>query len=450
MSRTGIVLLLGIAVLLAACTDPLAERFQRQLLSSYQRFGEDGRLSLLVESGRVVAPTEQAAPFQLGVRAAAPFPEFSLDNGTREQTQVRLMLRNVAPDIRFYASVEQLPDAVRQDPRCRVAEDRAELPVLFDPLLPRADTDGVQVLDVQVPACARVIARGVPDPSRAVWSVAVLGDVAGRLGDLETVLRTLAEEGIDHVAIVGALSDGKREADLADIDALVTRYGLVLTTTLAPGDVDFWRTHQDTFGPSDLRASIGGARLFAVDASAGRLLPEQLARLRATPVSDRPAAALLSVAPIDLQDPQREGMRSAEQARRLVAAFDARGTQSIATAHPRLADRPLARMQLVGAPPLQGAASDWWQLDVVRPIPVLPLCDRDTDCVEGSCLEGLCRRTCRTDVACGGETPSCDPRTNLCAAACTTDADCPGPAPACGGSGWCVLRSELLLSRQQR
>ena len=119
-----------IALVVAACGDPVEVRHRQQLEASTVQLGPDGRIGVQVSPGRPSVERDDGA-LAVRVLASAPWPTVRFSNGTVEPQQLEATLSNVDIDADWSATVAAIVAGARRDPQCSLGGN-----VLYERSLP--------------------------------------------------------------------------------------------------------------------------------------------------------------------------------------------------------------------------------------------------------------------------------------------------------------------------
>jgi len=436
----------------AACGDPAVDRFNEQSTVGNTRLGNDGRVAVAFEGAALERIDIESGFATIDVRAAAPFPSSTVDNGTIDPQFLLFRIANVDPHAVFRTTLSELRDGARRDNRCDDLE-LADPPdtLLAPPTNLNIDDDGRPaspvILFVVTPPCASLRLTPFPaDPDQ--FRIAVIGATLGDVDQQRDAMSAAVEAGAQHIHFLGHIADTTANRGFARTRE--TLHGRGLTTSVTPSRRDIRRPEHhtsfvETFGPTDFVSRIGAVRVLMLNTSLGRVSDRQFDLLDRALSSEAPGIAFLDRPPFDPAGVQREGLRSHEQASRLAGALVRGGFTEIVTPSNASASHagPAYRTHRVAA----SDANAMTLITIDRVVPHPPTCVSTTDCVgERVCHRGLCRDACNDATTCPLPSETC--REGVCLRSCALDRDCVGPRPECGPAGVCldepVLRFETI------
>lgn len=457
------------------CADSGTDRYAQQRSTTIASFGEDERLRVEVEPGLAICavaenvavdpatasvsdlcslPGETSDRNVVVVRAAAPFPEIYLDNGTARRQTVRLRISNLPALAVETPLLTPLRSGARRNPTC-TKSGTGSSSVYLAPVAATALDAVSRLVELSLPACRTIRLSEQLDPDATAFRIAVVGPAPVSDGFIGGALLQAEAWGADYVQFLGdVFQPGAAEpaarflslVEPSDPTSAAAPYGILMgSQERAAGASAFY----ERYGPTDFVSRVGRARLLSLDTSLGLLSSGQLDFVTGLPAVT-PTLAFLHDSPWVPDSYTATGFRDLEGAAALAEALQSAAVRDVLATSDHGGTRTLgqATLRVLADPasPKLGNDPTYAQVTVEAPWPPAPAC-RDGACDDGSgCLSDSCLPLCRTDLDCAAERPTCD--AGLCRTRCSGDADCSAAAPFCGDDGRCLesprIRVELL------
>ena len=352
-----------IALVVAACGDPVEVRHRRQLEASAVQLGPDGRIGVQVSPGRPSVERDDGA-LAVRVLASAPWPTVRFFNGTVEPQQLEATFTNVDIDADWSATVAAIVAGARRDPQCTQERftERGEV-VVAPPAFDALDATTLRV-SVGLEACTSLSLQSALSVDAPTLRLAVIGPADGDLGWLGRALNAAVRAEPDVIVSLGGVRSPR-----GGYSAASDRFA----ATGAPRVVVFGRddrraagTFRATFGQTDFAWAAGRLNGLVLDTADARLAADQLELLRQVSPA---GGGWFTTDTFSMGGDATDGLRSEPQAARVVEALRrAELTQAFSSASARGQTRTFAGITLhtmLGG--RRGQDDQLWLLDVVDP-----------------------------------------------------------------------------------
>lgn len=304
------------ALLCMHCGESPASRYAKHVEAAAMRFGPDQRLRAAIAPGRAVSTDDERAPVLVSLRASAPWPVVTLENGTLEPQALEVSIDNLAADAQVSATQTALSDDARRDLRCTQppfsdgATVRLSAPAQETPF--RVTLNPCASLRLEWQAASEQVAeqRWVVIP-RAGGDAAALGDAVA----------AAEAAGADVIVLLGGLSQRGGGFVTPESDTPVV-------AVLARRDV---RIDADAFlrrfGQVDWTVSRDGVRWLVLDTADGLLSDGQLRFVEQTPTDARTGVAFVDRIPFG--NTGVSAFRSAQQGLHIARLLDRLGVEHL-------------------------------------------------------------------------------------------------------------------------
>jgi hypothetical protein len=424
--------LLALVLVFGGCTaasdvSPAAQRIQ-----STRSFGDDNRMSITIEPGRVRELYEaDRAAWVTALHSSAPFGSVTIENGNFSEQRVLVEAGNYDTTAAVVPRIRRLSDGARRDSRCDQPPYNAAPETLLAPLpleVVRTEDGGPALLfDLRIPACTTVEVRVTLAPTRIEWTTALVSVDADRIGAFRDALDEVVAANVDHIQVVGRT---RRDDDSDPYETV--RYEL--STLPMPWSVTF-RSHDlrtatgfhRAFGVSDWDVAVGNVKLLSLNTSTRSVGNDRFVWLQSRPVARFGGVAVMHVPPYDPNPTGADSLATPTESGRLhsvLASLRYRTVFSSAGDGPAAVELGGIELIDVGRASRRRDSATITYVTLVRPWAEPRQCANNSDC--------------DTSARCNGN--------GYCATVCTSAEDCPGDVPECTAGGLCAVSAEVLIS----